>query len=118
MNREVTATAGREGAVHLSEQADNGIAWIEGSDFGDGAIEIEEFESPVKASVAPTGWAPLRLVVKGKTLQIYVGIYIGAVSAPTLEVRKLGSHDRGQVGLWGGNGSDGDFENLRIVPAK
>ena len=35
-----------------------------------------------------------------------------------LEVRKLGSLDRGAVGLWVGNGSDGDFANLRITPAK
>jgi hypothetical protein len=50
--------------------------------------------------------------VKGKTIQIYVG----SVQSPTLEVRKLGKDDRGAVGLWVGNGSDGDFANLRITP--
>ncbi len=73
-----------------------------------------EFENPVDQSVAPTEWVPLRVAVKGKTVQVFVG----AVTSPTLEVRKLGSHDRGLVGLWVGNNSDGDFANLRITPAK
>lgn len=74
----------------------------------------EEFENPVDASVVPTEWVPFRIVLKGQTVQAYVG----AVKSPTLEVRKLGSHPRGQVGLWVGNGSDGDFANLRITPSK
>jgi hypothetical protein len=37
---------------------------------------------------------------------------------PALDVRKLGSLERGQIGLWVGNGSDGDFSNLRITPSK
>ena len=74
----------------------------------------EEFENPVDPSVAPTDWVPLRLVVKGQTVQIYVG----KVTAPTLEVRKLGKLERGMVGLWTGNNSDGDFANLRITNAK
>jgi hypothetical protein len=74
----------------------------------------EEFENPVDPSVAPTDWVPLRLVVKGQAIQIYVG----KVTAPTLEVRKLGKLERGMVGLWTGNNSDGDFANLRITNAK
>jgi len=73
----------------------------------------EEFENPVDASVSPTAWVPLRVVVKGQTVQIYVG----AATAATLEVRKLGTLQRGMVGLWVGNTSDGDFRNLRITPA-
>ena len=71
-----------------------------------------EFEKPVDQSVVPTDWVPLRIVVKGRTIQAYVG----AVTEPTLEVRKLGPHDRGLVGLWTGNNSDGAFANLRITP--
>jgi hypothetical protein len=74
----------------------------------------EEFENPVDASLVPTDWVPLRIVVKARTIQIYVG----AVTSPTLEVRKLGQLDRGMVGLWTGNNSDGDFANLRITPMK
>jgi hypothetical protein len=39
------------------------------------------------------------------------------VANVTLEARKLGTLDRGMVGLWVGNNSDGDFANLRITPA-
>jgi hypothetical protein len=74
----------------------------------------EEFENPVDASVSPTEWVALRVVVKGQTIQIFVG----PVKTPTLEVRKLGTLDGGRVGLWVGNNSDGDFANLRITPAK
>ena len=74
----------------------------------------EEFENPVDPSVAPTEWVPLRIVVKGSTVQIFAG----AVKSPTLEVRKLGTLDRGGIGLWVGNNSDGDFANLRVTPQK
>lgn len=74
----------------------------------------EEFENPVDPSVGPTDWVPLRVVVKGQTVQIYVG----AVKAPTLEARKLENLARGMVGLWVGNNSDGDFRNLRVTPTK
>lgn len=74
----------------------------------------EEFENPVDASVVPTDWVPLRLVVNEKTVQVYVG----GVKAPALEVRRLASHDRGTVGLWLGNNSDGDFANLRVTALK
>jgi hypothetical protein len=179
VNRDVTKSDAGPGAVHMSESEGNGVTWVEGTDFGEGTIELdirgrdvmqrsfvgvafhrhddntyeavylrpfnfrsqdpirkqhavqyiavpdydwprlrkefpEEFENPVDQSIVPTDWVPVRVVVKAKTVQIYVG----NVKDPTLEVRKLGQHDRGQVGLWTGNGSDGDFANLRITPMK
>ena len=74
----------------------------------------DEFERPVDASIAPTDWVPLRVAVKGRTIQVYVG----PAKSPTLEARKLGRHDRGMIGLWAGNNSDGDFANLRLTPMK
>ena len=179
VNREVSKSAGHAEGIHLSEREGTGVAWVEGTDFSQGTIEVEirgrdvlqqsfvgiafhrrddntyevvylrpfnfraddptrhqhavqyatipefdwprlrkefpeEFENPVDASIAPTGWVPVRLVVSAKMVQIYVG----AVKTPTLEVRKLGALDRGAVGLFAGNGSDGDYRNLRLTPAK
>jgi hypothetical protein len=179
VNREISKAADRAEGVHVSGRDGNGVAWVEGTDFAQGTIEVEirgrdvlqqsfvgiafhrrddntyevvylrpfnfraedpvrhqhavqyamvpdfdwpqlrkefpeEFENPVDASIAPTGWVPVRLVVGAKTIQIFVG----AVKTPTLEVRKLGTLDRGMVGLWAGNTSDGDFANLRIAAAK
>jgi hypothetical protein len=74
----------------------------------------EEFERPVAASLTPTAWIPLKVVVRGGRIQVFAG----NVPSPTLEARKLGQLSGGMVGLWVGNGSDGDFANLRITPAK
>jgi hypothetical protein len=179
VNRDATPTQGRADAIHLSERPGNGIAWVEGTDFAQGTIEVEirgrdvlqqsfvgvafhrrdddtyeavylrpfnfraedparhqhavqyvsvpdfdwpqlrkefpeEFENPVDASITPTGWVPVRLVINAKSIEIYVG----AAKTPTLEVRKLGALNRGTVGLWAGNTSDGDYANLRLTPAK
>lgn len=73
----------------------------------------EEFENPVSPSVSPTDWVPVRIVVRAGPVQIHVG----SDTSPTLDVRKLGTFDRGEIGLWVGNNSDGDFANLRVTPA-
>jgi hypothetical protein len=179
VNREVAALPGTPRGVHVTEKQGPGVVWVEGTDFGQGTIEVEvrgrdmlqrsflgiafhgkddttyevvylrpfnfraqepdrhqhavqyvsvpdydwprlrkefpeEFENPVDPSIEPTAWVPLRVVVQEKTIQIYVG----KVTAPTLEVRKLGALAVGRVGLWVGNNSDGDFANLRITPRK
>jgi hypothetical protein len=54
------------------------------------------------------------VVVQGVRVQIYVG----ALNEAALEVRKLGQLYGGQVGLWVGNDSGGDFANLVITPTK
>jgi len=62
----------------------------------------------------PTDWVRLRLVVEGSKVQIHVG----SADHVTLEVRKLGELDGGQVGLWVGNVSGGDFANLVVTTSK
>ncbi len=181
VNREGTKIPERNG-VRLSAKSGNGVAWVEGSDFRSGTIEVdirgredmqqsfvgvafhrkdgwwwereayeavylrpfnfraedpirkqhavqyitlpafdfdrlrkdapEEFENPVDPSLVPTDWVKLRVVVEGSKVQVYVG----PVRQVTLEVRKLGQLDGGQVGLWVGNVSGGDFANLVITP--
>ncbi len=71
----------------------------------------EEFENPVDASVSPTDWVPLRVVVSGARIQIFVG----SSTSAALDARKLGSSARGPIGLWVGNNSDGDFADLRVA---
>jgi hypothetical protein len=177
VNRKGTRISDRIGGVRLSSASGNGVAWIEGSDFRTGTIEVdirgqeslqqsfvgvafhrksddsyeavylrpfnfraedparrqhavqyislpgydwprlredfpEQFENPVDPSLEPTGWVRLRVAVDAHKLQIFVG----SVTQPTLEVRKLGELDGGQVGLWVGNASGGDFANLVITP--
>ena len=178
VNREVTKLQDRDG-VRLSSRSGNGVAWVEGTEFGSGSIEAdirgqedlaqhyvgiafhrqndttyeavylrpfnfraadplrrqhavqyislptfdfqdlrdqfpEEFENPVDASLEPTGWVKLRVVVDTNKIQIHVG----SAKVVTLAVRKLGQLQGGGVGLWVGNDSGGDFANLVITPAK
>jgi hypothetical protein len=178
VNREVTKLQDGNG-VRLSSRMGNGVAWVEGTDFRSGTIEVdirgqetmqqhyvgiafhrknddtyeavylrpfnfraqdpirkqhavqyislpkfdfqdlrdefpEEFENPVDAAIVPTEWVKLRVVVEGSKVQIHVG----STKEVTLGVRKLGQLDGGQVGLWVGNTSGGDFANLVITPTK
>jgi len=178
VNREATRLQDRNG-VRLSPRSGNGVAWVEGTEFHSGTIEVairgreslqqnyvgiafhrkndttyeavylrpfnfraadvlhrqhaiqyislpkfdfqdlrdtfpEEFENPVDASIDPTGWVRLRVVVGSSKVQVYVG----SANEITLEVRKLNQLDGGQVGLWVGNVSGGDFANLVITPVK
>ena len=41
VNREAAAVDGRPEGVHLSAKPGNGLAWIEGSDFAEGTIELD-----------------------------------------------------------------------------
>jgi hypothetical protein len=178
VNRTVTKLDERNG-VRLSAAPGDGVAWIDGTDFRGGALDVdirgkdvlqqsfvgiafnrkddknyevvylrpfnfraedpvrkqhavqymvspefewprlrkeypEEFENPVDASLVPTDWVRVRVAVDSSKRQIIVG----SVKGVTLEVRKLGSLDGGQVGLWVGNNSDGDFSNLVVTPSK
>ena len=176
VNREMTRL-GERGGVHVSARPGPGVIWIDGTDFGDGTIEVEvrgrdvmqqsfvgvafhrrddqtyeavyvrpfnfqatdpaarshavqymqvpefdwpvlrqkfpeEFERAVHPSLKPTDWVPLRVTVRGDRVQVMVGM----IANETMNVRKLGQLGRGQIGLWVGNNSDGDFANLRITP--
>jgi hypothetical protein len=73
-----------------------------------------EFEAPVNSSVSPTDWVSVRVVVQERKIQVYVG----TDKTPALEARKLEELNRGAIGLWTGNGSDGGFANLRITMTK
>lgn len=95
----------------------NAVQYVAVPDFDWPRLRQEypgEFENPVDTTVDPVDWVRLRLVVSERAVQIYVG----AVTTPTLEVRRLGAADRGMIGLWAGNFSDGAFANLRIAPAR
>jgi hypothetical protein len=179
VNREVSSVAGDPHAVHMNAKPGNGVAWIEGTDFAQGTIEVTirgknvpqqsfvgiafhrkddqtyeavylrpfnfrvadpaarshavqyislpdndwsrlrqekpgEFEHAVDQSIDPTDWVPVRIVVKDRRVQVFVG----KAAVPALEVTALGTVERGAVGLWVGNNSDGDFSGLQVTAAK
>lgn len=58
-------------------------------------------------------WLHARIVVRQRT----VSVYVNGATTPSLVVRELSDRTGGSVGVWVGNGSGGDFANLRVTRA-
>lgn len=70
-----------------------------------------KYEQPVSPVPDPNGWFRARIVVDGDK----VNVFVNDATVPTLVVTPLSSPRGGKIGLWVGNGSSGDFANLRIT---
>jgi hypothetical protein len=70
----------------------------------------EAYEKPILPAPDPNGWIHARIVVKYPKVSTFVN---GAAEA-SLVVEQLSDRKAGWVGLWVGNGSGGEFANLRI----
>ena len=70
------------------------------------------YEQAVNPAPDPNGWFHARIVVADSQ----VSVWVGDATGPSLVVTRLSHRGHGTVGLWVGNGSGGDFANLRIVP--
>ena len=71
------------------------------------------YEKGVNPVPDPNGWFHARVVVASPQVSVFVD---GAMQ-PSLVVEQLSSRKKGRVGLWVGNGSAGDFANLRTAAA-
>jgi hypothetical protein len=69
------------------------------------------YEKSVRPVPDPNDWFRARVVVSDST----VTVYVVDSKEPSLVVRSLSDRKSGRVGLWVGNGSGGDFANLRII---
>jgi hypothetical protein len=72
-----------------------------------------KYESAVKPIPDPSGWFHVRVEVTKKKVRVWVD----AAKEPCLVVDRLGSREKGKVGLWV-DSNDGAFRNLKILPAK
>ena len=70
------------------------------------------FEQPVSPAPDPNAWFHVRVVVASPK----VSVFVGDAKQPSLVVTQLSDRTKGLVGLWVGNGSGGDFADLKIVP--
>jgi len=77
------------------------------------AEQPEKFEKPVAPAPAPNGWFHVRIVVAHPEVKVFVD----GATEPSLVVHQLSDRKHGWVGIWAGNGSGGDFANLKITPA-
>lgn len=70
------------------------------------------YEKLVNPAPDPNGWFHVRVVVAGTK----VSVFVDGATEPSLVVTRLSDRTKGLVGFWVGNGSGGDFANLRIRP--
>jgi len=73
-----------------------------------------EFERAVSPVPDPNGWFHVRIVLAGARVRVFVD----DATQPSLEVTQLSDRKRGWVGFWVGNGSAGDFANLKVTPSR
>jgi hypothetical protein len=69
-----------------------------------------KYEQPISPPPGPDEWVHCRLEVSGKEIKVFVN----ANSAPSLVVTALKNQTGKKLGFWVGNGSDGDFANLKV----
>src|SRR5881396_2888746 len=70
-----------------------------------------KYEQPVSPAPDPNGWFHVRVVVAAPNVRVFVD----EAKEPSLVVSQRSDRRKGRVGFWVGNGSDGDFANLKIV---
>ncbi len=73
-----------------------------------------KYEQPIKPVPDPDSWIHVRVVVAHPR----VSVFISNSSDPSLSVQQLSNRRDGLLGFWVGEGSGGDFANLKITPAK
>jgi len=72
-----------------------------------------QYEKPILPVPDPNGWFHVRIVLNGRALTVFVN----SSPTPTLTVTTLAAPRRGMVGAWVGNGSGGEFSNLKVASA-
>lgn len=72
-----------------------------------------KYESALTSPPAPEDWVKLKIGIEGKI----VSAFVNGSEKPVLQIELLNDRLKGKVGLWVGNGSDGWFRNLKVIPA-
>lgn len=70
-----------------------------------------QYEKPINPSPEPEEWLHAKIIIDGQDIKVFVNNN----AQPSLIVKKLGNSNRGKVGFWVGNESDGDFSTLKIT---
>ncbi len=72
-----------------------------------------KYEQPVSPVPNPNEWFHVRIEISAKT----VTVYINNNPKPSLSIMSLLPLKGKMLGYWVGNGSDGDWKNIKITPA-
>ena len=70
-----------------------------------------KYEQPINPAPDPNSWVHVKVIVVSPKITVY----IDNNSQPSLTVEKLSKQTNGSVGFWVGNGSGGDFSNIKIT---
>jgi len=73
----------------------------------------EKYEKPVAPVPAPDEWFHVRIVVAHPK----VSVFVNGATEPCLTVEQLSARKTGWVGYWVGNGSGGEFADLKVTPS-
>ena len=68
------------------------------------------YEKGLVSPPDPNGWFHARIVVQGEL----VTVFVNNDKVPSLTIEKLNKRRDGKIGLWVGDGSDGEFKNISI----
>ncbi len=71
-----------------------------------------KYEAAIAPVPDPSGWFRVRIVLENGR----VSVFVNDASSPCLVVDELSSRRGGQIGLWVGNNSPGDFARLKLTP--
>jgi hypothetical protein len=74
----------------------------------------EQYEKPVVPEPDGDEWFHARIVVERPK----VSVFVNGASTPCLVVNELSDRTRGSVGVWVGEGSGGNFANLRVLKSR
>ncbi len=69
-----------------------------------------KYEQAIKQNLDPDEWFHVKITVKGKQFAVYVN----GEKQPSLEIQSLADTGGQRLGWWVGNGSGGDWKNLKI----
>jgi hypothetical protein len=72
-----------------------------------------KYENSLESPPDPDDWFHVRVVIDSPRVEVYVG----DSPNPSLTVEQLSSRGTGWIGFWVGNGSNGEFSNLKLNPA-
>jgi len=70
-----------------------------------------KYEDSIHAAPQPNDWFHVSVVIQSPT----VSVYVNRNKKASLVVEKLNDFKKGMIGFWVGNGSDGDFANLKLT---
>lgn len=73
-----------------------------------------QYEQPINPAPEPNDWFHVRIEIKATQINVFVN----NSSTPSLSIEALAHNGGKRIGYWVGNGSAGDWKNLKITPTK